>query len=169
MVLHLTLSCLLISLAPISSVVCPFVVISGPLGIQLCGILVSLHSSLDCKLLLHCLIHVGTCYPSLKLNGCSSCSLTLRPSRVGSATIGNNVFTEILMMMVMMMMLWNGGGGFRVFNEGWDEEGLAAVEGGCISLKRRLVRHYTARDCLREVILEGIMVDDKVLVLSGRG
>ena len=79
--LHLTLSSLLIPLAPISTV-SPFIVVSGPLGIQLRAILVPLHSSLDCKLLLHGLIHVGTGYPSLELDGCTSRSLTLRASRV---------------------------------------------------------------------------------------
>lgn len=67
------------------------------------------------------------------------------------------------------MILLGHRGRLGVLNERWDEEGLAAVECGCISLKGRLLRHYTAGDCLREIILEGIMVDDQVLVLSGRG
>ena len=163
--LKLALPRLFVPLAPVSAVP-PFIVISGPLGIQLCAILVPLHGSLDCKLLFHGLIHIGTSYPSLKLDGCTSCGLALRAARVGSATVGNDVFTKILLMMINML-------GHRsrlgVLNEGWDEEGLAAVEGGCISLECRLLRHYTARDCLREVILQGVMVDDKVLVLGGRG
>lgn len=124
--LQLILPRLLIPLAPVSAVP-PFIVISGPLGIQLCAILVPLHGSLDCKLLFHGLIHVGTSYPSLKLNGCTSCSVTLGTPRVRSATVGNDVFTEILLMIIIML-------GHRsrlgVLNEGWDEEGLAAVEGG---------------------------------------
>lgn len=79
--LDLILSRFLVPLTPISTVT-PFIVVSGPLGIQLCAILVPLHGSLDCKLLLHGLIHVGTGYPSLELDGCTSCSLTLRASRV---------------------------------------------------------------------------------------
>lgn len=67
------------------------------------------------------------------------------------------------------MILLGHRGRLGVINERRDEERLAAVKGACISLKCRLLRHYTARDCLREVILEGIMVDDQVLVLSGRG
>jgi hypothetical protein len=163
--LQLTLPRLLIPLAPISTVP-TFIVVSGPLGVQLCAILVPLDGSLDCKLLLHSLIHVGTSYPSLKLDGCTCCGLALRASRVRSATVGNDVFTEILLMIVIIL---GHGGRLGVLNEGWDEEGLAAVEGGCISLECRLLRYYTARDCLREVILEGVMVDDKVLVLGGRG
>ena len=69
----------------------------------------------------------------------------------------------------MMISMLGHGGRLGVLNERWDEKGLAAVEGGCISLECRLLRHYTARDCLWEVILEGVMVDDKVLVLGGRG
>lgn len=79
--LDLTLSRLFVPLTPISTVT-PFIVVSGPLRIQLCAILVPLHGSLDCKLVFHGLIHVGTSYPSLELDGCTSCSLALRAPRV---------------------------------------------------------------------------------------
>ena len=79
--LQLILPRLLVRLAPVSAVP-PFIVVSGPLGIQLCAILVPLHSSLDCKLLFHGLIHIGTSNPSLKLDGCTCCCVTMRAPRV---------------------------------------------------------------------------------------
>jgi hypothetical protein len=53
-------------------------------------------------------------------------------------------------------------------NKGWDKEALTAVEGWVCRLHSRMLGDNTARYSLRQIILKGVMMQDKVLILDWR-